>query len=146
MPQVGAMMQTTLYKPMLVWLCLFMATVMGACSQGESDAPEILPQELIARMAAEASPVVLDVRTPQEYAAGHVPGAINVPHQALADRLAEVLGFRDREVVLYCERGKRSVMARAALLEAGFASIQHLQGHMVEWRRQRLPENRGTDP
>ncbi len=140
------MMQTRLYKPLLVWLCLLVAMVMGACSQGESDAPEMSPQELRTRMTAEAPPLVLDVRTPREYVAGHVPGAINVPHQALTDRLAEVLNFRDREVVLYCERGKRSVMAGAVLRGAGFTSVWHLQGHMVEWRRQRLPENRGTDP
>ena len=140
------MMQTRPYKPLRVWLCLLVATLMGACSQGESDVPEIPPQELVARMTAAPPPLVLDVRTPQEYAAGHVPGALNVPHKALAGRLAEVLDFRDREVVLYCERGKRSVMASAVLREAGFTSIRHLQGHMVEWRRQQLPENRGTEP
>ena len=140
------MMQTRLYKPTLAWLCLLVAMGMGACSQGDSDAPEMAPQELVARMTAETPPVILDVRTPQEYAAGHVPGAINVPHKAMADRLAEMLGFRDREVVLYCERGKRSEMARAVLLEAGFTSTQLLKGHMVEWRRQQLPKNRGTNP
>ena len=140
------MMQTRLYKPLRVWMCLLVALGIGACSQGESDAPEIPPQELVARLAAEAPPLVLDVRTPQEYAAGHVPGALNVPHKALAGRLAEVLGFRDRDVVLYCERGKRSIMASAVLREAGFTSIRHLQGHMVEWRRQRLPEHKGTAP
>ena len=140
------MTQTRLYKPILAWLCLFMALGMGACSQGESDAPEILPQDLMARLAAEVPPVVLDVRTPQEYAAGHVPGALNVPHKALAGRLADVLSFRDREIVLYCERGKRSTMARGVLLEAGFTSVRHLRGHMVEWRRQQLPENRVTEP
>ena len=139
-------MQTRLHKPLLAWCCLLMATIIGACSQGESDAPEMSPQDLVARLTAEAPPVVLDVRTPQEYAAGHVPGALNVPHKALPDRLAEVLGFRHREVVLYCERGKRSDMAREVLLEAGFTSVQHLQGHMVEWRRQRLPEHKGTAP
>ena len=140
------MMQTRLYKPLLVWLCLLVATFVGACSQGESGAPEMLPQELMARLTAEAPPVVLDVRTPQEYEAGHVPGAINVPYKALPDRLAEVLGFRGREVVLYCERGRRSTMAEAVLREAGFTSLRHLKGHMVEWRRQQLPEDRGTDP
>ena len=136
-----------MYRQVLAWLCaLLLATAAGACSKGESDAPGTLLQELTARMASETPPVVLDVRTPQEYEAGHVPCAINMPHKALAGRLSEVLSFRDREVVLYCERGKRSEMARAVLLEAGFTSTQLLQGHMVEWRRQRLPENRGTDP
>jgi rhodanese-related sulfurtransferase len=140
------MMRTKLYESIAVWFCLLMAMGIGACSQRGSDAPEMLPQELVARMASEAPPVVLDVRTPQEYTAGHVPGAINVPHKALPERLAEVLGFRDREVVVYCERGKRSIMAEAVLREAGFSSIQHLQGHMAEWRRQRLPEHRGKAP
>ena len=140
------MMQIRLYKPLRVWLCVLVALGIGACSQGESDAPEVLPQELVARLAAEAPPLVLDVRTPQEYAAGHVPGALSVPHKALAGRLAEVLDFRDREVVVYCERGKRSVMASGVLREAGFTSIRHLQGHMVEWRRQGLPESKGTAP
>ena len=138
-------MQNRLHKLLLMWLCLLAAMFVGACSQGESDAPGMLPQELMARMTA-APPVVLDVRTPQEYEAGHVPGAINVPHKALPDRLAEVLSFRDREVVVYCEGGKRSAMAGAVLREAGFASVRQLQGHMIEWRRQRLPENRGTNP
>ena len=140
------MKQTRPYKPMLAWLCLLMAMGMGACSQGESEAPEIPPQALLAHMTAEVPPVILDVRTPQEYEAGHVPGAINVPHKAFGGRLAEVLSFRDREVVLYCERGKRSAMTEVVLREAGFTSVSHLQGHMVEWRRQQLPENRGIDP
>ena len=140
------MMQTRLYKPMLASLCLLTAIVMGACSQGESDAPEMLPQELTARLAAEAPPVVLDVRTPQEYEAGHVPGAINVPHKALPERLAEIAGLRDRQVVLYCERGKRSDMATAVLREAGFSSLWHLQGHMEGWRGQGLPQRAGTGP
>jgi rhodanese-related sulfurtransferase len=130
----------------MVWCCLLMAMGVGACSQGESDAPEMSPGELSARMASEATPVILDVRTPKEYAAGHLPGAINVPHKALPDRLADILGFRDREVVLYCERGKRSDMATAVLREAGFSSVWHLQGHMVGWRGEGLPEQKGTDP
>jgi len=118
----------------------------GACSQGEGEAPEMSAEDLSTRMASETPPVILDVRTPREYAEGHLPGAINVPHRALPERLAEILGFRDRQVVLYCERGKRSVMATAVLREAGFSSLWHLQGHMVAWRGQDLPQRQGTDP
>ena len=140
------MTRTRLPQPMVVWCCLLMAMGVGACSQGESDAPEMLAGELSTRMASERPPVILDVRMPNEYAAGHVPGAINVPHKALPDRLAELMGFQDREVVLYCERGKRSRMATTVLREAGFSSVWHLQGHMVGWRSQWLPEHTGTDP
>ena len=137
---------TRLHQPIVVWCCLLMAMGVAACSQGDGDAPEMSAGELAARLASEAPPVILDVRTPREYAAGHLPGAINVPHKALPDKLAEILAFGDREVVLYCERGKRSVMATAVLREAGFSSIWHLQGHMVGWRDQGLPEHKGTDP
>ena len=140
------MARTSLHQPIMVWCCLLIAIGVGACSQGESDAPEMSAGELSARMASEARPVILDVRTPKEYAAGHLPGAINVPHKTLPGRLAEILAFRDREVVLYCERGKRSVMATAVTREAGFSSVWHLQGHMVGWRGQGLPEREGTDP
>ena len=140
------MARTGLYQLIAAWCCLLMAIGVGACSQGESDAPEMSAGELSARLGGEAPPVILDVRTPREYAAGHLPGAINVPHKALPDRLAEILGFRDRQVVLYCERGKRSNVATAVLREAGFSSLWHLQGHMVGWRDQGLPEHKGTDP
>ena len=140
------MARTRLHQPIMVWCCLLMAMGVGACSQGESDAPEMSAGELSARMASEARPVILDVRTQKEYAAGHLPGAINVPHKTLPGRLVEILAFRDREVVLYCERGKRSVMATAVMREAGFSSVWHLQGHMVGWRGQGLPEREGTDP
>ena len=137
---------TRLHQPIVVWCCLLMAMGVAACSQGDGDAPEMSAGELTVRLASEAPPIILDVRTPREYAAGHLPGAINVPHKALPDKLAEILAFGDREVVLYCERGKRSVMATAVLREAGFSSIWHLQGHMVGWRDQGLPEHKGTDP
>ena len=140
------MARTRLYQPIVVWCCLLMVMGAGACSQGESDAPEMSAGELSGRMASGAPPVIVDVRTPGEYAAGHLPGAINVPHKALPDRLAEISGFRDRDVVLYCERGKRSDMATAVLREAGFSSLWHLEGHMAGWRGQGLPEHRGTEP
>ena len=140
------MARTRLCQATLVWCCLLVAMGVGACSQGEGEAPEMSAEDLSTRMASETPPLILDVRTPREYAEGHLPGAINVPHRALPERLAEILGFRDRQVVLYCERGKRSVMATAVLREAGFSSLWHLQGHMVAWRGQGLPQRQGTDP
>ena len=140
------MARTGICQAILVWCCLLVVMGVGACSQGGDDTPEMSAGELSAGMASETPPLILDVRTPREYAAGHLPGAINVPHKALPERLAEIVGFRDRQVVLYCERGKRSVMATAVLREAGFSSLWHLQGHMVAWRGQGLPQRQGTDP
>jgi rhodanese-related sulfurtransferase len=74
---------------------------------------------------------VLDVRTPQEFAAGHVPGAVNVPHDQLASRLAEVP--RDKDVVLYCRSGRRSALAADVLAANGYSRVSHLEGDMNAW-------------
>jgi len=74
---------------------------------------------------------VLDVRTPDEYAAGHVPGAVNISHEQLAARLAEVP--RDKDVVLYCRSGKRAGMAADVLRANGYTRLSHLEGDMLAW-------------
>lgn len=65
---------------------------------------------------------VVDVRTPEEYAMGHVPGAVNIPLSVLPVRLAE-LGPRDRPLVLYCRSGARSAQATQFLTRQGFTDI-----------------------
>jgi phage shock protein E len=74
---------------------------------------------------------VLDVRTPQEYAEGHVPGAVNVPHDQLASRLAEVP--KDKDVVLYCKSGRRAGIAADVLAANGYTRLSHLEGDMSAW-------------
>ena len=74
---------------------------------------------------------VLDVRTPQEYAEGHVPGAVNVPYDQLASRLAEVP--KDKDVVLYCKSGRRAGIAADVLAANGYTRLSHLEGDMPAW-------------
>jgi len=91
---------------------------------------------------AEA-PFVLDVRTPEEYASGYVPGALNIPHDQLASRLAEVP--KDRPVVLYCRSGRRAALAAEVLEANGYKDLEHLDGDMQAWtehgRRTEKPAN-----
>lgn len=74
---------------------------------------------------------VLDVRTPQEYGEGHVPGAVNVPYDQLASRLAEVP--QDKDVVLYCKSGRRAGIAAEVLAANGYTRLSHLEGDMTAW-------------
>lgn len=74
---------------------------------------------------------VLDVRTPQEYAQGHVPGAVNVPYDQLASRLAEVP--KDKDIVLYCRSGRRTGLAADVLASNGYSRLSHLEGDMNAW-------------
>jgi rhodanese-related sulfurtransferase len=81
--------------------------------------------------SGDEAPFVLDVRTPEEYVAGHVPGAVNIPYDQVGARLAEVP--KDRTVVLYCRSGKRAGMAAQALAQNGYTKLQHLEGDMPGW-------------
>ncbi len=80
---------------------------------------------------------VLDVRTPQEYADGHVPGAVNVPYDQLASRLAEVP--QDKDVVLYCKSGRRAGIAADVLAANGYTRLSHLEGDMNAWLEKGRP-------
>ncbi|MFZ1575095.1 MAG: metalloregulator ArsR/SmtB family transcription factor [Chromatiaceae bacterium] len=105
--------------------------------RGRDDLEPVPAQDLLERVR-DGLVTVLDVRPPEEYAQGHVAGALNVPLDRLQDRLKELP--TDREVVAYC-RGPWCVLsfeAVAKLREAGFAA-RRLQDGLPEWRRAGLP-------
>ena len=99
----------------------------------------ISDQELLARMGASDPPLVLDVRSPKEYAAGHISGAVNLPYDQVEDRVDELGTSRDRQVVVYCEHGPRAFRALGALEDAGFRALRPLGGDMSGWRKKQLP-------
>jgi rhodanese-related sulfurtransferase len=121
----------------LAFLLLLATLAFGA--QAAEPTP-IEPKALAARLAwADRSLVVLDVRTPEEFAAGHVPGAVNIPHTELAARIAELGDARDRDVVVYCRTGKRSEQALGVLGQSGFKRLFHLQGDYTRWSEEKRP-------
>jgi len=74
---------------------------------------------------------LLDVRSPEEFKAGHVPGAVNVPYDQIASRLADVP--KDKDVVLYCRSGRRAGIAAEVLQANGYTRLSHLEGDMNAW-------------
>jgi phage shock protein E len=89
-------------------------------------------EQLLAHLEQHADHVfVLDVRSPQEFAEGHVPGALNVPYDQVAGRLGEIP--RDKDVVLYCRSGRRAGLAADVLAAHGYRRLSHLEGDMPEW-------------
>jgi rhodanese-related sulfurtransferase len=69
---------------------------------------------------------VVDVRTPEEFAEGHLPGAVNVPYDEIERRVSEV-GPKDGPVLLYCRSGRRSRIAAEALRELGYSKVYDAQ-------------------
>jgi phage shock protein E len=82
------------------------------------------------RLVAEGA-LLLDVRTPAEFAEGHIHGALNIPIQALPERMSE-LSDADRAIVVYCRSGMRSARARQMLRRAGHTTVHDL-GAMSNW-------------
>lgn len=80
---------------------------------------------------------VIDVRSRNEWTAGHVPGAVNIPLGYLPDRQAEVP--RDRPVAVYCQSGGRSAIAASVLRALGFDRVVDVRGGFAAWRSQGYP-------
>ncbi|MBM4218940.1 MAG: rhodanese-like domain-containing protein [Gammaproteobacteria bacterium] len=100
----------------------------------------IEPKALHNRIAwADRSLLVLDVRTPEEFSAGHVPGAVNIPHTELAARIAELEGARDNDIVVYCRIGVRAATALDVLEKSGFKRLLHLKGDYMRWSEEKRP-------
>jgi rhodanese-related sulfurtransferase len=115
-------------------LALMAALITASALAGDpvASAPLVSQDTLLARQAKhDPELVVLDVRTPEEFATGHVPGAINVPHDQLAANLGKVP--RDKDVVVYCRSGRRSDIATGILIENGYRRVSHLDGDMNAW-------------
>ena len=110
-----------------------------ACGGGAKPTSSISPQEVLSFAGHADAPLVLDVRSPEEFASGHVPGAQNIEYDKVAAHLGE-LGA-PREVVVYCESGGRAAKAATVLAAAGF-EVKHLTGDMSGWREQGLPTER----
>ena len=99
--------------------------VAGGLLRGEH--PQVDVEAVLAAPAAER-PFLLDVRTPQEFASGHIPGAVNIPVDDLRSRLGELP--RDRKIAAYCQVGQRGYLATRILLQSGFSAVEH------RWRLQ----------
>jgi rhodanese-related sulfurtransferase len=81
-------------------------------------------------------PIVVDVRTPEEFMGGAYPDAVNIPLDELASRLDE-LGNKDRDITLYCASGARSAYAQRYLQQIGFTNVRNGGGLMHMMMRSR---------
>jgi phage shock protein E len=123
--------------PALLLLLLF-GGLLSACGQAPDPTGEIQAAELQQRIAANQAPLILDVRSGDEFDAGHLPDATNIPHTDISKRLAELPADRGTEIVVHCHSGKRAAVAEATLSEAGFTNIRHLEGDFVGWQSAKL--------
>jgi rhodanese-related sulfurtransferase len=102
----------------------------GASSLGTLEATRLMNQ---------AGTLVLDVREPDEFAAGHLPKARHIPLKELEARLPELAKFKDKPVIITCRTGARSGSACRVLGKAGFTQVHNLKGGVPAWQQANLP-------
>jgi len=114
--------------------------IFGGGGGGTSVSQRIDPQTYTSSFQQpEREHILVDVRTPGEFASGYIPGAINIPVEQLSSRLSELP--QDAEIVLYCRSGNRSASAARTLSQAGYSDIYDLGG-IIAWQRANLPITR----
>lgn len=82
---------------------------------------------------AQTDRLYIDVREIDEYAAGHIEEFINYPLSTLEETMEQLP--KDKEIVIICRSGNRSMQAASMLIDAGFPMVTNVQGAMLEWKR-----------
>lgn len=103
---------------------------------------ENINAETFAKLIKEKDVIILDVRTPKEFAEeGHIKGANLIPVQLF--RYIYLEGLRGKKVLVYCRSGNRSIMASRALENMGIKNVYNLKGGILEWKKVGLPIEKG---
>ena len=115
---------------LLISLSLFGLT---ACSAGGVNSYEqITPQEAKTIMDTGKNYIIIDARTTEEFAAGHIADAILIPEYEIADRAEKELPDKDALILVYCRSGRRSKIASEELVKLGYTNVKEFGG-IIDW-------------
>ncbi len=131
-------------------LLIFATVLVGGCAAATTVAPEILTQQAENVSALEAQTliqdnrsnpdfVILDVRTPEEFADGHIEGAVNTDFYEGTFRNELDALDKNKTYLVFCRSGNRSQSTIDIMEELGFINIYHMTGGMIEWGAEGLP-------
>lgn len=123
--------------------------ILAACAQEAapptttSSIGEISAAELNNRIETSTAPLIIDVRSPEEFAAGHLSGALNIAHSEFVDDPAASIALlptaKDAEMVVHCVSGKRAGIAMEVITAAGYTNVNHLSGDYSGWEAAGYP-------
>ena len=121
-------------KLVFLLLAVMMLTACGQDKENDQGAiyVNITAEEAKQIMDTEEGYIILDVRTQEEYDQGHIPGAIVISHEEIAEKAEEVLTDKDQLILVYCRSGRRSKIAAEALVELGYTNIKEFGG-IIDW-------------
>lgn len=116
-----------------LFLSALMFTGCAASQEQENTYRRISMEEAVQMMENESGYVILDVRRPDEYAAGHIPGAINVANETIGTAEIPELPDKDQLILVYCRSGRRSKEAAEKLVKLGYTNVVEFGG-ILDWK------------
>ena len=121
-------------KLIFLLLAVMLLTACGQDTENDQGAVymNITAEEAKQIMDTEEGYIILDVRTQEEYDEGHIPGAIVISHEEIAEKAEEVLPDKNQLILVYCRSGRRSKIAAEALAELGYTNIKEFGG-IIDW-------------
>ena len=126
-------MRKIVCKVLSALLCIF--SFVG-CNQKETTMKntyeQITPAEAKEIMDTEQNYIILDVRTEEEFAEGHIAGAILIPDYEITEKAESVLTDKDQQILVYCRSGRRSKNAASQLVKLGYSNVKEFGG-IIDW-------------
>ena len=107
-------------------------------NRGASGVTNVAATEAVMLMS-RSKPLILDVRDATEFTTGHIQGAKNIPMAELAGRIKEIEKFKDKPVLVHCQKGMRAKGACSILKAQQFSQLNNLQGGLDAWVEAKLP-------
>ncbi len=125
----------------LIGVLFFMSVIISSCgnvpqNNADTEAKQsyvnITADEAKAVMESDAEYVIVDARTAEEFAEGHIPGAILIPYDEITETAENILTDKNKTILIYCRSGRRSKIAAEALLALGYTDIREFGG-IIDW-------------
>ena len=117
-------------RQIVIILCLLMIMTITGCNN--SGYTQISMQEAVSMMQEESGYIILDVRTPEEFAERHIPDAINIPNEVIGKEEIAELPDKEQMILVYCRSGNRSKQASEKLAALGYTNVYEFGG-IIDW-------------
>ena len=114
--------------PILFVILLLAGCVATTRDENEANYKQITMREAVEIMGNESDYIILDVRRPDEFAAGHIPNAVNIPNESIDSNEITELPDKDKLILVYCRSGNRSKQASQKLVKLGYTNVLEFGG------------------
>ena len=117
---------------LLISLSLFGMTACDGGNEKSSTYEQITAEQAKTIMDAEKDYIIIDARTEEEFAEGHIENAILIPEYEIADRAEKELPDKEQLILVYCRSGRRSKIASEELVKLGYTNVKEFGG-IIDW-------------